>query len=455
MRLKVLTGIVILSFAGPAFAQYNSAVSQAQLDLHFAASTDSDGVYYTPQYRDIDLFGAKVSGLDSCDGNIGLTITNAFNDGTIKRIYENFSSILKSFDGSSAAIYLSSLYIQKSNAGLYQLITEGIDIGLDDFLSGMASCEAIAASAVSMVPDSVVEAQKATQLNDIIERNSSKFNKNWSDVDITKYVKSGINKTYSSGLNWFGGMRGGENQPAADIVRGAVKYGYCIYRGVSKTQCESTNTLAQVDKNAIANEAGAKLQSEQEMEQILLGDGLDTLQDAAVQIIGNEYLTICEGCETVSIKAGGIKAYMTSTQEVVYKDLVDLASKPVNQITDKELLKVSGAPPLITTEYFRAFALLESNWDRRNQYINGVAYDVAYQRSLAIMDRIEASLVASQDTPEVKNGGVTQNISKFIDKLDKERQRLILDAEAKNYTPLQYSNSTLRLLTNKSSITNR
>lgn len=452
MRKIFLAGSIatLLSFSSQ--AAYNSSSSSAEVDLHFAAASGHDGVFYSPSYKDIDLFGAKVTGLDSCDGNIGLSISNAFTDGTIKRIYENFSSVLKSFDGSSAAIYLSSLYIQKSNAGLYQLITEGIDIGLDDFLSGMASCEAMAAAAVSMIPDSVMEAHKASELNDVIERNSSKINKDWSKIDITKYIKEEIPKAYDKGINWFGGKRGGENQAAADIVRGSVKYGYCIFRGVSKNQCDKVNNAEDFERLASSDIASAQKQTDLDMEKILLGDGLSSLEEAAVQIIGTEYLTICEGCETISVKAGGIKAYMTETHKEVFDDFVTISAKPINSITELELLSVSGAPPKITLDYFRAFALLENNWELRNKYINGVAYDVAYQRSFAIMDRIESSLVSAQGTSEVKDSGLTQSVDRFIDRLDKERNRLLVEAESKRYVPLQYSKDTLGLLNNKSLI---
>lgn len=436
--------------APPAFAEYNTSANQAQLDLHFAASSSGDGVYYTPRYKDIDLFGARISGLDSCDGNIGLTITNAFTDGTIKRIYENFSSILKSFDGSSGAIYLSSLYIQKSNPGLYQLLDSGIGASLQDFLSGKASCEAMASAAVSMVPDSVLETHKASKINDIIERNSSKFNKDWSNVDITKYVKEGANAAINKGIEWFDGQKGGENQQAIDMVRDTVKYGYCIYRGVSKTKCNQVKTLEDVEKNVAADKADAAKQSDQIMEQILLGNGVNSLQEASVMILGNEYLSICEGCETITVKGAGIRAYITKTQEDVYNGIIDLAKKPINSLTEKELLKVSAKPPTLTPDYFRAFALLENNWDVRNRYINGVAYDVAFQRSFALMGRIHDSLVAVRSTDEIKKGGLTGNVDRLIERLDKEKERLQIDAKVKNYRPMMYSEDTLKLLNNKS-----
>lgn len=59
---------------------------------HFAASEASRGPAERPKPF-LTLFSAKVTGLDSCDGDIGLAIENSFSNGRLKMIYENFERV--------------------------------------------------------------------------------------------------------------------------------------------------------------------------------------------------------------------------------------------------------------------------------------------------------------------------------------------------------------------------
>lgn len=189
-----------------ALASTISDAEKAKLRLEFAPAMTGEEVKYVPPMQNITLYGAKVTGLDSCDGDISFAITNAFTDGTLSNIYENFEEILEEMVSTDALIYIASLYVQKANPGLYQLINDGISLSLDDFLSGMGSCESISEALVSQMPkpDLSTEATGVAKYNAMLSESASEMSDKYSDVDLTEYMKTGLDEyAAETGFTWI------------------------------------------------------------------------------------------------------------------------------------------------------------------------------------------------------------------------------------------------------------
>lgn len=409
---------------------------KAALKLFFSASTpESDqNKPVIPPMPNLDLFSARVTAPTSCKGNVGLSISNAFTDGTLKKIYENFDAIVNQLASRDGAIYLGSLYLSKSNPPLYQLITEGVSVGVDDFLSAMGSCEAMAESLIDNVASPLIEMQKNTKLNKLVEENAqTALDEDWNDIRVEELVQGGMDKLAEEGVTIFGKKVAGKNQPPLDI-NDTLKTGWCVYRGFTLDQCEAFMSDGDEDE---------ELEGTTETDKLIIATK-EELKQAGVYLVGNKYLSICQGCESVTIENQGVSKFVEKEQRDIANNIKLLANKRINQIEEDEYKSVSF-PPSIEADgnYFRNLAALNRDADVREMYIQGWAYDIAYQRSIHAMDMVENSLRAAGNTDDVKEAGLTKEYDRMLDQLESQRRRLERNADRNNYTPKMYIRSLL------------
>jgi hypothetical protein len=429
-----------------ALASTISDVEKAKLRLEFAPAMTGEEVNYVPPMQSVTLYGAKVTGLDSCDGDISFAITNAFTDGTLAKIYENFEEILEEMVSTDALIYIASLYVQKANAGLYQLITNGISLSLDDFLAGMGSCESISAALVSQMPlpDLSTEATGMAKYNAMLSESASEMSDKFTDLDLTDYMKTGLDELAAeTGFPWISDSsddydtteRGGDDDPV-DFIGDVFKYGYCVYRGIEKDSCDTDTDVTET-----GNDQGQM--------QELLFETVEDVMYAAEQILGNKYISTCQGCETVEVKGAGIWPFMNETQAEIYAGLVTLASKTISNQTESEYDNLSAPPSVqLSAEYFRAFEIMESDEDVQEMFMAGYAFEVAYYRSLALLNTLELTVRDFKRIPAGKSLPIA--LDDLLSQVIHEKKRLADDVDAKGYTPLKYSKAILDVLDTKS-----
>ena len=446
----LIKSLVVGSFLFSSSYSLASTLSEAdktQIRLEFAPALEGENIFYQPPMQNITLFGAKVSGLDSCNGDVAFTITNAFTDGTLAKIYENFEEVAKSLVSTGGMIYLGSLLLQKANPGLYQLVTDGFSLGVDDFLSGMASCEAMGQALVSQidydVKKPVNEADTVSKYNQMISNTLSDASKKYSKTDLTQYVSEGIDKAADEGFEWYADksdtpvIRGGQGDPVnftADVVR----RGYCVYRGIEAKNCEASLSTS----SPKAKDANNAMQG-------LIFDTVGDVERAAVQIFGTDYITVCTGCETVSIKGMGVLAYLHEIQVKVYTVTKQLADYPIAQHEENDYKKLSAPPSInLNAEYFRAFAIMESEMEMRDLFIQGYAFEVAYYRTIKALETLELAMDGSLDTSAGKS--MIKSTEEMMARVGRERERLDRYVESKGWTPLKYNKAIMKVLQNKS-----
>lgn len=440
LRTTILATAIALSTSQSIFAAVNDSSEIARRELFFgAAMPDTDTPTLPNSLPELTLLSAKVVAPTSCKGNVGLSLVNAFTDGTLKKIYENFSAIVSKMASRSGAIYLGSLYISKSNPNLYQLITEGVSLGMNDYLSAMGSCESMAESLVSMADDTVIEMQRSTKLNQLIEENAKAASNKWSDVKVEDMVGDGLDYLAENGIELFGHRQGGADQDPINITSTTLKYGWCVYRGISKDNCEAYYNRESKEVPEITEKLDLILQNVNTIPQ-------KALDIAGIHILGNQYLSLCSGCESVSIHAEGILDWMQGDKENLVIRINNLANKDITNITAKEYQTV-GFPPLITAgpSYFRNLNVARNDSELRNMLIYGWAFDLAYQRALGLLDALEFSLKASRTIDDIDSNGLGNKVDSMLSDLQDQRDLLDIYTRRSNYTPLQYIHELLKV----------
>ncbi|WP_342609073.1 hypothetical protein [Vibrio tritonius] len=418
---------------------YNQAtdLDRTRLFADFGAGLPKGDTAFSAAIPDLTLLSAKVTGLNSCNGNVGLSVVNAFTDGTLQKIWSKFTTVLKKLASPGGAIYLTSVYISKSNPEVYGLITNGFSIGVKDFLSALGSCESMAKAIVNRA-DPLIQAQQQTKLNALIEQNAKSASE-WSKVDLTTYMKTGLDEAVDAGVTWFGGKRGGADQDPVELVHDSLKYGYCVLRGWTVDQCTS----------AFSNDG--KISDIEERDKQLYSS-ISDITSAGQTILGDEYLSVCNQCESVKVDGHGLVDYLNNIQLSIYEIIQNLAEKKITSITADEYLTVGFNPDIqVNASYFNALALVSNDTNLWKHYAYGWAYDVAYQRSITMVDRLIQMIKQAKKTEEASDSGLTPEMQELIQELRTQRSTLIDNAQSRGYHPKKYINMLLSLPERKSS----
>ncbi|MDF9399160.1 hypothetical protein [Vibrio sp. 1180_3] len=406
-----------------------SEADKTDMKLFFSAAAPPSEPINIP-LPPLTLLSGKVTMPTSCKGNVGLSITNAFTDGTLKKIYENFETIVKQLASKDGAIFLASLYISKSNPNLYQLIQEGIDLGINDYLSAMGSCSAIAESLVEHVGGPLSEMQRKTKLNKIVELNAETALENdWNNIRVEELIKSGLDAAAEDGFTIFGKKLGGKNQPPIDLIDNTVKYGWCIYRGLTRDEC--TNFYKNANSTSELPNISETLK--------LITPTIGELNTAATIILGNKYISICKGCDSIDLNSYGIQAWIALKQQIIAQKIVKLSSKSIRTITSEEYESVGFSTSIrVDANYFRNLASLDRDVEVFNTYVSGWAYDVAYVQANHLMGEIRKSLISASGDKDIQDAGLNKEVDLLIETLQVEEDNLNNHSKVNNYRSKMY-----------------
>ncbi|MFC5079665.1 hypothetical protein VTH8203_01488 [Vibrio thalassae] len=431
--MQVVSKLCLLFVVASATNVSASTVAEANktdMKLFFSASTPTDYNVTPPPIPDLTLLSGKVSLPTSCKGNLGLSISNAFTDGTLKKIYENFDNIIRQLASTDGAIFMATLYISKSNPNLYQLIQEGLDLTMTDFLSAMGSCTTMANSLVEFVGEPLIEMQSKTKLNKIIEANAATaLDQDWNHMRVEDVVKGGLDAAADAGFDIFGVLQGGKNQPAIDLMQNVVTYGYCIYRGLTQSECRQyydQNNGSQPAPNA------------SEAYKSVIGNVNNNKQIAEI-ILGNSHISVCNGCESIEVQPYGVQSYISQVQQMIATKIRVLANRDINTLSSEDYQSVGHEPVIrVDANYFRNLTTLDGDREIYEMYVMGWAYDIAYQRAWYAMDAIENSVKALLTETDIEKAGLIRQYEFKLETLDKERKRLEKHSENNNYVPKMY-----------------
>jgi len=411
----------------------------------------------------LTLVGARVTGLDSCDGNIGLSITNSFTDGTLKKIYENFDDIITAVISPDGLIYLSALYIQKSNPGLYNQLTNGINLGVDNFASSLSSCKSILSAASTYIPESAIEKGRIGMTEDAVKY-ASEYGYDLSQVDIVDFMSSnptGVSpeEIMKKGVAFFSsngvpGTGGGElsDYPVIPFIETAAAKGYCILRGINATDCDAEG-LHQVAASYASDII------DYPMFEIMFGDDEDlymkNIQKVATQIYGDVLYTNCDGCSAVNIPGTGLQRFFESQAAEIASLIYTRVNASLDTMT-AELIDEMSAPTsmIVTMPYIQSIKRYEDRPSTQNIMIQALATEVAYQRVLYIsnlFEQIFQSMILNEETVDAKFQGQYESFSK----LNTEQFLMFVQKEQSlGFKPGKYSKMILKMADGQGDIDN-
>lgn len=420
-----------------------SAHQQAAIRAAFSSSLAMAGTAeIDPGF--ITLLGARVTGLDSCDGDIGLTITNAFTDGTLMKIYENFASIVSAMISVGGLIYLSSLYLQKSNPGLYNLITNGVNLGVDDFLSGIASCEAILSAASTYIPDEAIAAGKVTVIEDAI-KGAKENGIDLSEIDITDFMSAEPDNVspediIAKGKSFYdedgkpSTVAGEDSEsPVVSFIKAGAAAGYCILRGVDKSDCDAQG------RHEEAGSFSADIVSHP-MFNIMFGDDEDdymaNIQDMATKIYGEILYTDCEDCNAVNQPGMGIQRFFESQVADIASDISTRVNSSLTTMTTAKINEISAPNAIIVDmPYIQAIKMYEDRPSIQIMMIKGLAVEVAYHRIIyvsTLMAQVFQAMMTDEKTVNAKYQGQYKT---FLTQNKDEYQMFIQKTQSMGFVP--------------------
>lgn len=415
--------------AGVVVDANTSAHQQAAIRAAFSAPLSMAGTRrLDPAF--LTLAGARVTGLDRCDGDLGLTITNAFEDGTLKKIYENFEEILSAVTSTGGLMYLGSLYIQKSNPGLYNLLTNGVNIGMDDFFNGIASCESILTAASTYIPEDIMSSGITTTENAI--KTAEEKGYDLSQIDIVDFMSANPSGDVTpetindEGQKWYTengvlAMVGGINasQEVVSFVKAASAKGYCILRGIDEDDCNAEGT------HAAANTFASDI-VDHPLFEIMFGDEEDdymkNIQSLATKIYGEVMYTSCDGCSATNSYGVGIQRFFESQVAEIASLISVRVGSNLDTMSADNIDEMSAPNAIIVTmPYIKSIKMYEDRPSTQEIMINALATEVAYHRVLYIsnlFDQVFRAMLTDEKTIAAKWQGqytklIRQNREQF------------------------------------------
>lgn len=434
--------------------------TKAWADIMFSP-TNAAPSNFIPPVGKFELIGASVSGLDSCDGDLGLSISKSFSDGTLVKIWENFDKIVDGMISTGGAIYLGSLYIQKSNPGLYKLITDGISLGFDDYLSALSSCEGILRAGASFVPDEAYEFGEYTALEEYLKENDM------SQIDIVSFLSSedadGIGgeenlfDEVEKGFKWYshneegvvrvGGLKSDGSISYAEVTGVAARIGYCILRGVPEERCYPKKSVvgqgSATTTDPVASDPMMKVLFEREENK----EPQTQVSETARKILGSVYTATCKECDTNSVAGIGIRGWYAEERDRLTHLIQQQLGKDLKQIKEDDLRNLSAPGSInVSLEHIRSLNLMRQDPYLQNGFIKGLAMDVAYARTIALSQIIQQQMLATAGSKATKDAKLDDYIMAQSDEMAKQTTRLIEELRSTGYKPRQYAFGILRYL---------
>ncbi|MGR5451389.1 hypothetical protein ACP3V3_16855 [Vibrio sp. PNB22_3_1] len=429
-------------FSVPSYALLNLAAGQKdKIDHAFSGAAPNwlsgmQGVNTTRFHASLNLPTSCTS------GDIGVTIKNSlFEDvGRIREMYEAAPAVLESLVSTEGLVYLGILFIEKSNPNLYQFMTESFDLGFESFSSGILSCEGLAESIMSSgAMDSLATAARVGAVEEVASGGSG------FDGDMARY-REHVEDLSSKGVKWFFGtdeggalpVAGGETTAPIDVVSSSVKAGACINRGVEIDDCEETQELAlpQVDVTQFS--------PYNQMLSVTFGEDVGEIERVALEILGEKSIRVCEGCDTSSVEGRGAQVFLDEHKVDIYEKLDAIYSLDPQVVSDEDYLAVS-APGSINVNYthLRGLQVLQSQASLHQTYKAGLAFDVAYVRTMFALDELERTFAAVLLDGLTDKSGMTDEVELYRDLIRGERYRLERHYKERGYVAQLYAGKLL------------
>ncbi|MGJ8517619.1 hypothetical protein [Carnimonas bestiolae] len=361
--------------------------------------------------------------------DIGSTVSNQLNGVT-----NGFQSMMGDVvsNATSAVASLPAMIIQRTNPGLYDLITNGVLQGRTDFDKAKLSCQSMA----SKLADASVGGQMQQEAQ--AENMQALASNNTDAVSATeKAEQSGGN----AGRTWIGGeKRGGSGQEPIRVVGDAARAGYNLLNGRKSTDTSSISGGGQ-GMGSVATSSGKWVGGGGISGNTASSGGSSgsggcmggmcsvwaTPQAAADwtrNVVGESELTTCDGCEKSRSRAGtGLVREMERDQEEVSKKLVEMVNG--GRITQQKLNDVSAGDLGVSRSVIEA---LRTD-PEKDLLTHRLADEMALTRTLNKALWARRALIAGASDPGIEQNtpgseALAQRLKDFTSEIDMLKQEL-------------------------------
>ncbi|WP_105903699.1 hypothetical protein [Vibrio gangliei] len=311
---------------------------------------------YKPRSRWDELAKAKVDTFGQCgkfDPN--LSVLNSFNDGNLNVLFNNvITSAVTSVQGFAGQL------MKEMNPGFYEFLENGIDLGYNDYLSSLQSCEEMQ-KFIKNAPENIM---KFTSQQEEMAKYSEQGN-----VDIIDLTRSGSRLNGDAGVTGVTGNKfGGAGQRPLKVVAQTSLAGYCGLTETTSGDCSDVVGTNVTGSGGTSSTAIKKIfATNQEAE------------DFAVELLGETNYRTCSGCETIRTTPP------QSIAQLVEKESTELVQKLTELTQDRnitqEKLDDVSAPNYQITEA-TITALRAEQTDSRQVFIERLAFDVASSKTI-------------------------------------------------------------------------
>lgn len=357
--------------------------------------------------------------------DVGSTVSNQLN-GITSGFQNLMGSVVQNATGAVAS--LPAMIIQRSNPGLYDLLTNGVLQGRLDYDKAKLSCQRMSEQlADTTLGGQMQQAAMAENWQDIAAANT----------DAVSAQQQAERDAGDKGRTWVGGQkRGGSGQEPMRVVEDTSKAGYNLLYGRTDTTSNaavtgggggwgsaSTSSGDWVGGGGIAGSGDGAAGGG--------GDcvgGMCTLwrtpEEAAAwtkKVVGDTELRSCDGCEkTESIAGTGLIRELEDEQKEIHENLVDMMRG--GEITQAKLDQVSAGEGLAVSR--GVIEALRSD-PQGTLLAQRLSSEIALARTLTKAMWARRTLIAGTSDPGIENNeeGMTA-LDRKLDALNRDIELL-------------------------------
>ena len=359
------------------------------------------------------LMKGKASTFGQCGSfDPSASIGDAFSNGRLNALLDTVAT-----NAVGALQGLGGALIKQSDPGLYEFLENGINIGFDDYLSAMNSCEKMQDVLVDNVPDALMVKTSAAET-------LSKYTKDSNKVNIVNLVRSGSAPKGEEGVTGVDGTKygGSGGQKPLEVVSQTVLAGWCSITEKSTGDCSNLD-----------GSSGTSISSSNDKSNVekLFPDS-DSAKTFANSVVGEVELRSCEDCEAIkAIPSQSISQVVTSEAAAIEASIKNLLTQDIDGLSNSELAEISADSYKITRSNLQVLQLEAEGV--QSVFVERLAYDVATARTIDKVIALRQTLITGRANANLIGNPIARDeIDNKLAELDTQLTRFEQEVRLRN-----------------------
>lgn len=369
---------------------------------------------FKPRVKFQSLVKAKAGLFGRCGSfDPNLSIANSLGGGG--RMNQMFDNVI---DNAIASVQgLAGALIKNSDPGLYEFLENGINIGFEDYLSSMGSCEKMQDVLVNNAPDALM---RQTSMAETINKYSQS-----GKVDIVSLFRSGSATEGEEGVVGVDGQQygGSGGQSPFRVVSQSALAGWCGLTESSLSLC-STITNSSASRSRTSNTQAENVKK--------LFPDAESIQNFAAEVVGEVELRSCNGCDAINaIPSQSISQIVSHEAEIIASYMIDILSIDTDQISENQLQSISAESYQISRSNIQS--LQQEDDSVKAVFLERLAFDVATAKVLDKVISLRQILITGRANAKLLgNAAVRAEIDAKLVELDLQLARFEQEVRLRN-----------------------